>query len=109
MFWSVVEVSVGVICACLPTLPPLLRVVGHKLSGTATLWSKHINKGKDKEKDLNDLESSTKQKGAKTSESNEKRTALQLTLGNASWRTLDYKGFGHDIAFEEAGSGHASP
>ena len=109
VFWSMVEVSVGLICACLPTLPPVLRVLGHKLSETAAFWSKHINKDKDKDKDLPDLESSTKEKAEKTSETNKKRTALQLTLGNASWRALDYEGFGHDITFEEVGSGHASP
>ena len=112
-FWSIVEVSVGVICACLPTLPPLLRVLGHKLSETVAFWSKHINKDKnkdkDKDKDLPDLESSTKQEGAKTSKPNNKKTALQLTLGNASWRALDYRGFGHDITFKNVGSGHASP
>ena len=108
-FWSIVEVSVGVICACLPTLPPLLRVLGHKLSETAAFWSKHVNKDKDKDKDLRDLESSTKREGEKTSEPNKKKTALQLTLGNASWRALDYRGFGHDIPFKDVGSGHASP
>ena len=42
-------------------------------------------------------------------ESNKKKTALQLTLGNASWRALDHKGFGHDITFKEVESGRASP
>ena len=88
-FWSIVEVSVGIICACLPTLPPVLRFLGHKLSETAAFWSKHMSKDKDKDKDLPDLESSTQQKGEKTTEPNKKKTALQLTLGNASWRALD--------------------
>ena len=109
VFWSMVEVSVGLICACLPTLPPVLRVLSHKLSETAASWSKHINKDKDKDNDLPDKESSTEQKGKRTSEPNKKKTALQLTLGNASWRALDYRGFGHDLTFNEVGSGHASP
>ena len=104
-----VEVSVGLICACLPTLPPVLRLLGHKLSETAASWSKHVKQDKDKDKDLPDLESSTKQKGEKTSKSGKKKTALQLTLGNASWRALGYKGFGHDITFKGVGSGHESP
>ena len=97
------------ICACLPTLPPLLRVLGHKLSETATFWSKHKYKEKDKDKDSPDLDFSSKRKREKTSEPDEKKTALLLTLGNASWRALDYRGFGHDITFKEVGSGHASP
>lgn len=108
-FWSIVEVSVGVICSCLPTLPPLLRVLGHKFSETAAFWSKHINKNKDKDKDLPGFDFSIQQKGIKTSEPSKQKTALQLTLGNASWRAPDYRGFGHDIAFEEVESGHASP
>ena len=108
MFWSIVEVSVGVICACLPTLPPLLRVVGHKLSEITAFWSKYINKNRDKSKDLPDLKSLTEQKGEKSSGPDKEKTALQLTLGNASWRALDYRGFGHDITFKEVGSGHVS-
>ena len=71
-----VEISVGVICACLPTLPPLLRLLGHQLSKTAAFCSKYMSKDKDKDKDLPDLGFLTKQKGETPFEPNTKKTAL---------------------------------
>lgn len=106
-FWSMVEVSVGVTCACLPTLPPLLGVLGRKLSDTAAFWSGRISK--DKDKDLCCSEPAVGQKGGTTPESNKENAALQLTLGNASWRALDYKGFELDNEFKEVGFSLASP
>lgn len=75
-FWSMVEVSIGVTCACLPTLPPVLAVVGSKLSGTAAFWRERISKSKD-----GDLCCSGSAAGM-SSESNKEDAALQLTLGN---------------------------
>lgn len=102
-----VEVSVGVTCACLPTLPPLLGVLGRKLSDTAAFWSERVSKCKDK--DLCCSEPAVEQKGGMTPESNKKNAALRLTLGNASWRALDYKGFELDNELKEVGFSLASP
>lgn len=75
-----VEVSIGVTCACLPTLPPVLALVGSKLSGTAAVWSERIRKSKDG--DLCCSGSAAGQKGGMDPESNKEDAALQLTLGN---------------------------
>lgn len=96
-----VEVSIGVTCACLPTLPPVLAVLGRKLSDTAAFWSERISKTK--EIDLRFSESAVGQRGGMTPGSQKKNAALQLTLGNASWRAFDYKGFELDNELKEVG------
>ena len=55
------------------------------------------------------MESPAKQKEATTTKSNEKLATLRVSLGDVSWRALDYKGFGHDEAFKEVGMGQPSP
>ena len=106
-FWSMVEVSIGVTCACLPTLPPVLALLGRKLSDTAAFWSERISNSKDI--DLCCAESAVGQRGGMTPGSHAKNAALQLTLGNASWRALDYKGFELDNELKEVGLSLASP
>ena len=72
-------------------LPPVLGVLGRKLSETTAFWSGRINKNKDQVYSQS------------APESFKNTTALQLTLGNASWRALDYKGFGLNNEFKEIG------
>lgn len=103
--WSSVEISVGIISACLPTLQPVLGVLGRKFLETASSWSGRSNKGKD----LRYLESPARQQGGTPPNPDKKMTTLQLSLGNVSWRAPDYEGFGYDDAFKEVGMKDPSP
>jgi hypothetical protein len=35
MYWSAIEVNIGILCACLPTLRPLIRKVAPRLLGSS--------------------------------------------------------------------------
>ena len=41
IIWSNVEISVGIICACLPTLRPLVRAAGRRLFGESSTATWH--------------------------------------------------------------------
>ena len=41
IIWSNVEISVGIICACLPTLRPLIRAAGRRLFGESSTATWH--------------------------------------------------------------------
>ena len=103
--WSSVEISVGIISACLPTLQPVLRVLGRKFLETASPWSGRSNKGKD----LLYLESPARKQGGTPSNPDDKMTTLRLSLGNVSWLAPDYESFGYDDAFKELGMKNPSP
>lgn len=91
--------SVSIISACLPTLQPVLGVLGRKFIQVTSFWSGHVDKGKD----LGYLESPARQEGETSPKSDRKMSTLRLSLGNVSWLALDYKGFGYDDKFKEIG------
>lgn len=43
IIWSNVEISVGIICACLPILRPLVQAVGRKLFGKSSTATWHAS------------------------------------------------------------------
>lgn len=103
--WSSVEISVGIISACLPILQPVLAVLGRKFLETVSFWSGRSNKSND----LWYLESPARQQGGMSPKPDEKMTTPRLSLGNVSWRAPEYEGFGYDDAFKEFGMAYAPP